>query len=298
MFPVLKTIIPIGWGSCLILYIPNSLEYIDSEGFASCLVSKPLKRGHCAAQHSAFGSQLNTPAQRNFDHSMSRSVLNHRLVHAELNPKIWDEDVLRPDVRTHLLDAAAAFINFVDIDGMPVRDIVLAGSNCGFGYETDSDIDVHVVVPYAEVGDYSLVSALFSAKKTLWTLNHKVEIHGLPVELYVEDAEQPAISSGVYSIRNNRWLHYPIHPTELPSQERIDRAVADWMSFADSALASDDPERIARVSAALKNFRAKSLDADGEFGLGNLVFKTLRSAGLLDKLRSAATAAQDRTLDL
>ena len=45
--------------------------------------------------------------------------------------------------------------------------------------------------------------------------------------------------------------------------------------------------------------RKKSIDADGEFGEGNLLFKELRNFGLLDELKKAlkSSIAQDLTLE-
>ena len=47
--------------------------------------------------------------------------------HNELNPAIWTDNKLKPEIQEKLLEIAEAFIDFLDID-VEVEDITLTGS--------------------------------------------------------------------------------------------------------------------------------------------------------------------------
>ena len=69
----------------------------------------------------------------------------------ELSPKAWSGNRLRPEVRYKLLQTAKLFINYLDIPGFRVLDIVLTGSMANYNYTEYSDFDVHVVTKYADL---------------------------------------------------------------------------------------------------------------------------------------------------
>jgi hypothetical protein len=59
---------------------------------------------------------------------------------------------------------------------------------------------VHVVTRYQDLECNDLAEAFYRAKKEIWNSNHDIVVHGHDVELYVEDAEQPPVSEGIYSL--------------------------------------------------------------------------------------------------
>ncbi len=127
--------------------------------------------------------------------------------HDQLNPRIWDErENMRPEVREKLLTIADDFREFLGVQDLDLQDITLSGSNAAYTYTPHSDIDLHLVVnmPPDEV-----YQELFKAKKYQYNQEHNIRIGGYDVELYVQDAEQPHHSQGIYSIMNDKWLSVP-----------------------------------------------------------------------------------------
>ena len=65
-----------------------------------------------------------------------------------LNPKLWDHDRLKPEVRGALLRMAEDFIDFVAVP-FDVEDIVITGGNVNFTYTAHSDIDLHIIADFS-----------------------------------------------------------------------------------------------------------------------------------------------------
>jgi hypothetical protein len=115
-----------------------------------------------------------------------------------LNPRLWGEDEhLKPEVRRRLLEIANDFREFLGIKDLDLQDITISGSNAAYTYTPNSDIDLHLVVRMPEDEVYR---ELFDAKKFQYNEQHNIKIGGYDVELYVQDAAQPHISQGIYSI--------------------------------------------------------------------------------------------------
>ena len=103
-------------------------------------------------------------------------------VNRQLNPKIWDGDRLKPEVRAKLVEIARAFEEFVGIE-LEVTDYTVTGSNANYTWTDYSDLDLHLIIPGKATDEQR---ELFSAKKALWSEQHDITIKGLPVECYVQ----------------------------------------------------------------------------------------------------------------
>ena len=116
-----------------------------------------------------------------------------------LNPKLWDHDHLKPQVKGALIRIAEDFKEFVEVP-FKVLDIVIAGGNANYNYTGKSDIDLHLIADYDSIECDRTAAELFDTKRLLYKRDFDVEIFGIPVELYVEDHRMPAVSSS-YSIQ-------------------------------------------------------------------------------------------------
>ena len=117
--------------------------------------------------------------------------------HTKLNPKLWDGNKLKSEVRGALLRMADDFRDFVEVP-FNLVDIVITGGNVNYNYTSKSDIDLHLIADYSKISCDREAEELFDTKRTLYKRQYDLEIHGIPVELYVEDADHPAVSAGVY----------------------------------------------------------------------------------------------------
>jgi hypothetical protein len=217
-------------------------------------------------------------------------------LHQELNPVLWTNGSLEKPVQVALLRIAKAYWKFLNID-TPIIDIIVSGSQANYNYSEHSDIDLHLVVDYSKVQCDLAVDELFKTKRDLWREEHDIDIHGIPVEVYVEDVHKPAVSS-TYSLLTNSWKKEPKKTQIEPDSERIERLCKAWMILIAVRLATKDLAQIRQVKDMLWQYRKKGLDVEGEMGVPNLVFKTLRNSGVTDMLLAAVSKLSDLDLSL
>lgn len=229
-----------------------------------------------------------------------------------LEPNVWDKDGnLNSMVRLKLLDIADDFIDTLNIRWVKPTDIILTGSLCNFNWSEYSDFDLHVLMDFSEVDERTeLVKSYFDAKKNEWNENHDtLEIHGYPVELYVQDVNDENISSGIYSLEKNKWLIEPkedcledlsdvddvkIKMIGASIMTYIDEIEDKFKTEHDSHKIEELKEEIDEVSSKVKDIRSKSLSDNGEMGVGNLVYKLLRRRGYLDKIYDLKNKIYDK----
>ena len=121
-------------------------------------------------------------------------------------------------------------------------------------------------------------------------MNYDISVKGADVEIYVEDIKAGTISNGIYSVLKDEWIKFPEDNSEQWSDFDPDLSdiYLDWLHRLTEVL-EDDSANSEEISDLIDDFymlRKNSLETDGEYGEGNLVFKTLRNKGFLDDLRS------------
>jgi predicted nucleotidyltransferase len=216
-----------------------------------------------------------------------------------LAPEAWRHGRLRREVRYKLLRAAKFFIDQLDIPGFRVYDVVLTGSMANYNYTKYSDFDVHVVTKYSELECDDIAEEFYQAKKKIWNDNHDIMVRGHEVELYVEDAAQPPVAAGIYSLLDDGWIREPEYSKPGIDQLAINAKVKDLVVQINKTIAAaDDPEDITRLFAKLRKMRQSGLDSGGEFSVENLIYKILRNMGYLDKMSRARQDQQDADLSL
>jgi hypothetical protein len=214
--------------------------------------------------------------------------------HETLNPLLWTDGQLLPDVRFKLLKIAQHFINFINVHPLGLEDITISGSNASYGYSTSSDIDLHLIVkdPPAEFRE------LFAAKKTHYNSEHDITIHGIDVELYVQPKGDPHHSAGIYSVLDDKWIVQPKHDKPNIDGREVRAKARNYASKINQALKSNDLDYVKRQWADVKKIRQSGLEQGGEYSVENLAFKLLRSKGKITKLHRHLTKLQNQELSL
>ena len=219
--------------------------------------------------------------------------------HTHLNPKIWGSDEhLLPEVREKLLAIAKDFKEFLGIGDLEVKDITISGSNAAYTYTNHSDIDLHLVADLPKADQSEVYRELFDAKKYQYNDQHDYRIGGIPVELYVQNANETPESQGIYSVSDNKWISVPRRRKPTIDDISVKSKYEDIGKRIESAIESGDIKKLNAIAHKLKSFRQAGLDKTGEFGPENLAFKVLRSNGTLDQLRAARSAAKSRALSI
>ena len=216
----------------------------------------------------------------------------------ELNPRIWQGSRMRPEVRRKLLAIAKDFKQSLGLTDLEVKDITVSGSNAGYTYTPHSDIDLHLVVDIPQADTSEVYRELFNAKKYQYNDEHNLSIGGYPVELYVQPANQTHHSQGIYSVVNNDWTAIPRKRESTVNDGAVKSKYELMKHRIDSAIDSNDINRLTRTAARIKQMRQAGLDKNGELGPENLAYKMLRTQGLIEKLYTARTAAKDQQLSL
>lgn len=204
--------------------------------------------------------------------------------HDELNPKIWRGQNLRPEVKQQLLIIAQDFLEELGISGLDVADMTVSGSNAAYSYTPNSDLDLHILVDMSKLPSNEVYRELFTAKKSLYNDSHDIKIHGIPVELYVQDAREPVVSLGEYSLKDDKWLRIPTKRRANFDQTATKTKYEKLLTLIGLALKSRKYSKVSNIIKTIKRYRQSGLDKGGEFGPENLAYKALRTQGYITKL--------------
>ena len=215
--------------------------------------------------------------------------------HSTLNPKLWTGTFLKQDVRHKLLAIAKDFVRFIGLPQINLKDITISGSNASYGYSEYSDVDLYLIVT---MPDDPVIRELFDAKKNNYNFKHKIQLHGIDVEVYVQDAKQTHHSAGIYSVLNNQWITKPEHKTPEVTDKEVRQKARSYAIMINKALKSNDLNTLEDVAADLKKLRQAGLAKGGEFSIENLAVKLLRSRGKIGVIHNRITKLKDSKLSL
>jgi hypothetical protein len=204
--------------------------------------------------------------------------------HDKLNPKLWIGVVLRPEVKDQLMTIAQDFLEELGVHDLDVKDITISGSNAAYSYTKHSDLDLHILVDMGNLPVDEVYRELFTAKKTIYNDTHDIKIHGIPVELYVQDSRQPVVSLGEYSVMHDKWLRIPSKRRSNFDQTSTKSKYEKLLGLIEIALQSKKYSKVKHIIDTIKRYRQAGLDKGGEFGPENLAYKMLRSQGYITKL--------------
>ena len=202
----------------------------------------------------------------------------------ELNPKLWEDKKLKRDVREAIIDIVSEFMDNLIIP-VEILDVRVVGSNASYNYTEHSDLDVHIISNLEIVGSPTeIVQALYNSERSNFNRTHNIKIKGIDVELYVEDVNSSVTSNGIYSVIDDIWIKEPQMVKER--SVKIDKKeLRDLVNSVKSVLADGDSDDIKDCINMLYLMRKDSIAIDGEYGVGNLLFKEIRNRGLLSALK-------------
>jgi hypothetical protein len=218
--------------------------------------------------------------------------------HDELNPKLWVNNKLDPDVRNALLDVAEDFISSLGIKDINVEDVRVSGSNAAYSYTQHSDLDLHIIVDMSKLPDNEVYQELFNAKKTLYNDSHDITVHDVPVEVYVQDSNLPVVSLGEYSLLHNKWIRHPVKRRANFDQNATQAKYDKLADLVVVALKTKSVDRIDDILSLIKRYRKAGLSKGGEFSPENLAYKAIRSRGGIDKLCDLSDKLHSQALSI
>lgn len=223
-----------------------------------------------------------------------------------LCPAVWDGNIIKEDILKKLVKIAMDFFIELGFDESQIKDIVLTGSLANYMWSEYSDIDLHLLVNFSEFSDDTkMVKEMFDGKRFIWNQNHDIKIVGHEVEIYVQDESEPHVSSGIYSLLNNKWIIEPNRNKPEVKWDEVQEKAACFMNEIDEVeqLFSDGETEEAlkgaeRLKKRVKGFRKCGLEKGGEFSSENLAFKVMRRNGYLEKLANLKDNSYDKAMSI
>jgi hypothetical protein len=252
----------------------------------------------------------------NFNNFLVESS-NSNYYKESLNTSFWEktgsaektEWVLDPLIRKKLLKIANEFIdsNSDILKKKDILDIQFVGSLAGYNWTQHSDIDLHIIVDFKDMGDdqkmidYAMYGAKFS-----WNTKHDITMRGFDVEIAIQDINSESHMSTVFSLEKNKWIKKPKFSKPKIDSYMVDKKFTDLSYEVNKLenkliLSSIMPtnskqlyKRALKLKTKIMKMRKESLSKGGEFATGNLVFKKLRSQGYISKLVDIISRSYDK----
>ena len=229
-----------------------------------------------------------------------------RFYNETLNQKFWSEDKkFDPDIKDKLLSIADDFTDKLSLEGVEVYDITLTGSNSNYNYNEYSDLDVHVLIDFKDINeDEELVKKALDGQRFVWNLRHNVSLKGHDVEMYIQDKDEPHVASGLYSLKDDKWITEPSYdPPSIDIRDVFKKANAiesDIEILKEKILKARGEEarrlhdRAKRLKEKISKMRQRGLAREGEFSIENLAFKVLRNSQAIGDLIDLISTSYDR----
>ena len=168
------------------------------------------------------------PARERANESLDSSLEEKIEIHDTLNPSLWENDELKPEVKEKIEEVVDKFVEMLEERDIKIKvnDILILGSNASYNYNKHSDIDVHIISDTdIEKCPYEHLLKIYDAYRSLFNNKYDVMINGSEIELYVESEETDAKSNGIYSL-NDGWIKKP--RKEKIKDVDITKEVKEW----------------------------------------------------------------------
>ena len=236
----------------------------------------------------------------------------------ELNPDIWDRTQsgkkfqweLDPEIRKKLLSIGEDFFKgYEEIFGdRDYDDIIFTGSLANYNYTDLSDFDVHILMDTRGIDDDhpEILNEAIQGIRFRWNLRHNIKIRGYDVELFLQSTEDPDASTSSYSLVKGEWIKPPKYKAPFVDESELEKKYLSYIYEIDqlearllhsSEIPSNSKDlyrRAKELKKKIQKMRQESLKEEGEFSLGNLTFKKLRSSGYIEKLIGIITKSYDK----
>jgi len=226
-------------------------------------------------------------------------ILKEYTLNTTLNPNIWVNGKIKPKLLNALLKVAQKFYKDLDITA-PLKDIILTGSSANYNWTKYSDIDLHLLIDFSNLSDPDISKKYFDSKKNEFNEKYDLKYKSQPIEVYVQDINEPHAALGIYSLLNQSWIKEPKREDiDVPDSE-IDKKAQPLMDKIDD-LINDNATTIndiKELKSKIKQFRQTGLTNNGEYSLENLAFKKLRYNGYLEKLKDLEKEIEIKSFNL
>jgi predicted nucleotidyltransferase len=218
----------------------------------------------------------------------------------KLNEKIWGKDgKIIPDVREKLIVLAHKVADDV-ATLVEIKNIYFTGSLATYKWSATSDIDVHIIVKVLENHTHKTLTEYFDLICKLFNSHHNIFIKGYKAEVNMKDKEIFHKDKAVYDLLKNEWVQEPNPKTRSLNDPEVLKIAKDVEKKIDKLIKSKgSAEEAKALKKEIKEFRKSGLESEeGEYSIGNLVFKKLRSDEYIAKIFNYFNEIEDAALSL
>ena len=216
-----------------------------------------------------------------------------------LNSQIWkNTNKIDKDVREKLLNVAKIFLKTIETP-IELENIFLTGSLATYLWTPISDLDLHIIVKVLDEKCITTISDYFETKSKKFNNNHFIEIIGYKVEVNIKTEEVERTGKAIYDLLENAWVTKPIKPNRTMEDHDVLTMVSRFQYEIDSAINNQqDLDVFKDIRKEIKQLRIDGLRDEGEYSIGNLVFKSLRNSGHTEKLLNVCKNLEDKSVSL
>lgn len=240
------------------------------------------------------------------------SVKNNKLANSgllipknTLNPKIWNDMEIDPEVQSQLKAIAEDILKNIEIPAK-IQDITITGSTASYNWHRLSDIDLHILLDFKEIDEnFELVKRMLDQTRINWNKKHNIFIRGHEVELYFQDINEPHKANGIWSIMKEEWLKEPTKndvDLDLDTAEKKAESIVKGIDHAIEAFEEgnniDAYQYASKIKKKIANMRSAGLSKEGVYSPENLAFKMLRNSNYLEKLSNIKNTSYDRMMSI
>ena len=261
-------------------------EDYDYDSFKCCLDSNIVDT--CDIIDENFNNKKVVRVQKH-KYPVSEEVI----INKTLNPAIFDEQhKMLPEIREQLLKYISDFADSMSKKDVKINyiDAYLIGSNAGYLYTPESDIDVHIIS--ADILNPIDAENLFT-EFDIYETENPLFINGSKVELGIEDNYNiimDNLNARQYSIFNDEWVNdsdkFEIFSEEdITKVEGYENIVEKYTQRINNVVDNDSYNEALLLKQEIRQNRSDDLANIGALSMGNIVFKELRNNGSYKKLR-------------
>lgn len=207
-----------------------------------------------------------------------------------LDPRLWDGDKLRPDVRARALEIVTDLFADLKMPDLAIKNVEIRGSTVSYEYDDHADLSVRVFLDTSNYkGDVKQLNALLKTYTDYLEAVYEgnLLLRGVPLEpqFYAvkSPSQEPQAGIGHYSLTDDAWMEHP-----SMQESRFDRTqmMADAKRFITqyNNLVTDyfadkkafDCGLLSAFTKEMRSYRGAGIDKDGTRSTPNLTYRMLR----------------------
>lgn len=223
-----------------------------------------------------------------------------RVYNETLCPDMWDQyKHLDGRIRSSLLRIAYDFYEKTEFKA-PILDIYLMGSIANYNWTPESDADVHIIIDFNQLQmPTDTAKEVVKTASSKWNDEHEITVKTHKIELNIQsNKEEKPYVTGIYSLIKDAWVRNPVMQRVEINKPEVQAKYAQMKKYLESVIRTGDRDAMKGAKKYLDALRQYGLDTRGELSTENLVFKILRSKGIIKMLKDAIVTTYDKEMSV